>query len=244
MVVRRVRHSCGLAVEDEARSLDLLAQLRALDTVQGLDGSVAGAGRGLVVDDHEQAARLQGLEDVGVHLGHIHAEPGDVEVVIFLAHEDHVQRLVEGHGVQVAVDAADVGIGGDQGVGARVLAFGGLVRHEGVDVAALAHHAGEQAGEIARAGADVGDALTRLKLGEGEDFGGVTQRIASDLVSRAQGVGDGALDQRRRGGLVCALGENRRTGEHQGGQGGGEQGGLHETTSEKAGRHKARARGD
>ncbi|MNT19411.1 hypothetical protein D3C72_1546710 [compost metagenome] len=208
--------------------------------MQGLDGGVAGAGRGLMVDDHEQAAGLQRLEDVGVHLGHVHAEPGDVEVVVFLAHEDHVQRLVEGHGVQVAVDAADVGIGGDQGVGARVLALGGLVRHEGVDVAALAHHAGKQAGEVAGAGADVGDALTRLNLGEGEDFGRVAQRIASDLVSRAQGIGDGALDQRRRGGLC----EGRRTGEHQGGQGGDEQGGLHETTSEKAGRHKARAGGD
>ncbi|MNR33470.1 hypothetical protein D3C85_1511450 [compost metagenome] len=109
---------------------------------------------------------------------------------------------------------------------------------------ALAHHAGKQAGEVAGAGTDVGDALPRLKLGEGKDFGRVAQRIAGDLLSRAQGVGDGALDQRRRGGLVCALGQNRRTGEHQGGQGGGEQGGLHETTSEKAGRHKARARGD
>uniref|UniRef100_A0A0N5A4J2 LigA n=1 Tax=Parastrongyloides trichosuri TaxID=131310 RepID=A0A0N5A4J2_PARTI len=156
VVVGRVGDGRALAVEDEAGGLDLLAKLGALDAVQGLDHGVGGAGRGLVVDDDIEAAGLQRLKDVGVHLGHIHAETGDVEVVIFLAHEDQIQRLIEAHGVQVAVDAADVGIGGDEGVGARVLALGRAVGHEGVDMTALAHDAREQAAEITRAGADAG----------------------------------------------------------------------------------------
>uniref|UniRef100_A0A0N4ZIZ6 PE-PGRS family protein n=1 Tax=Parastrongyloides trichosuri TaxID=131310 RepID=A0A0N4ZIZ6_PARTI len=201
VIVGGVGDGGGFTVEDEAGGLDLAAQLGALDAVQGLDGGVGGAGRGLMVDDHEQAAGLQRLEDVGVHLGHIDAETGDVEVVVLLAHEDHVQRLIKAHGVQVAVDAADVGISGDQGVGARVFTLGGLVGHEGVDVAALAHHPREQAGEVARAGADVGDALAGLKLGEGEDFGRVTQGIAGDLVGGTQGAGlhgdGGQLDHLR-----------------------------------------------
>ncbi|MNT66189.1 hypothetical protein D3C72_2042340 [compost metagenome] len=104
-------------------------------------------------------------------------------------------------------------------------------------MAALAHHAGEQAGEVARAGADVGDALARLELGEGEHFSGVTQGVAGDLVGGAQGVRDGALI----GGGLCGLSQNRRGGgDQQGRQGGGEQAGLHKTTSETAGPHKAR----
>ncbi|MNY51345.1 hypothetical protein D3C86_1869250 [compost metagenome] len=107
-------------------------------------------------------------------------------------------------------------------------------------MAALAHHPREQAGEVAGAGANVGDALARLKLGEGEDFGGMTQRIARDLLGGTQGVSDGALHQF---GWRSGLGQDRRSGgEQQGRQGGGEKTGLHRATSGKAGPHKARVR--
>src|SRR5690606_30587335 len=77
VVVGGVGDGRALAVKDEAGGLDLLAKLGALDAVQGLDHGVGGAGRGLVVDDDIEAAGLQRLEDVGVHLGHLHAETGD-----------------------------------------------------------------------------------------------------------------------------------------------------------------------
>src|SRR5690606_29419660 len=113
VIVIGIAHRVALAVEDEAGGLDLLAQPGALDAVQA--PHLAGPrplGR-RVVDDDVEPAGLQGLEHATVHLRDVHPEGRNVEIVVLLTHEHHVQRLVEGHGVQVAVDPADVVVGLD-----------------------------------------------------------------------------------------------------------------------------------
>ncbi|MNE87409.1 hypothetical protein D3C80_1846080 [compost metagenome] len=66
--------------------------------------------------------------------------------------------------------------------------------------------------------------MARLDLGEGQHLGGMAQRIARDLVRRAQRIGNGGLIG---GGRDGVLRQRRRAGQQKGGDGGGEQMRLH-----------------